>query len=369
MDAIVHTGHRMEAYASVVPLPRPFTPAPLSPQPSRLLAVAPLQLQGRDAIERYLDALNRASPVAERLIRAWSPAEHEWLGVSAVLHAETSHAQPTEVFIGEGQFSFDVEMHTRNAAAAPDAYVVGLPVTGRMSVTLDGVETFAEAGEGVIVDPSRIERTRLSGAAHFVEFYLPRREMLRLAADWAPGAAPHAPLFEPHLRAPLAQRLLFMASQAAELLQAPGPIEGKRMLFRRWIEMIGLCLLHEQPLAQVQHRRGPGLAAPAPASLRRAVDFIQAHADTAIGLTDIAGAACVSVSSLLRQFNGHLGQSPAAFLRVVRLERARTELRGGGALPVRDVALRWGFQNASKFTRAYQQQFGERPSETRTRRG
>jgi len=94
-----------------------------------------------------------------------------------------------------------------------------------------------------------------------------------------------------------------------------------------------------------------------------------AHADTAIGLADIADAACVSVSSLLRQFNGHLGQSPFAFLRAVRLERARTELRSDDAPPARDVALRWGCQNASKFTRAHQQQFGERPSETRTRRG
>jgi len=104
------------------------------------------------------------------------------------------------------------------------------------------------------------------------------------------------------------------------------------------------------------------------ASLRRAVEFIHAHAETAIGLADIADAACISVSSLLRQFNGHLGQSPFGFLRSVRLERARTELRGDGAPPVREVALRWGFQNASKFTRAYRQQFGERPSETRTRR-
>lgn len=350
----------------VVPLPRPTT-TPAPPEPSRLLAVEPLRLQARDSIEHYLDALNRASPVAQRQIRRWAPNGHDWLGVSAVLHADSAGAQPTEVFIGEGHFSFDVEMARRNADAAPDAYVVGLPVTGRLSVTIDGCETIAEAGEGTIVDPARVDHTVLSGEAHFVEFYLPRREMLRLAAEWAPGVEPHAPLFEPHLRAPLAQRLLFMATQAAQLLQAPGPAAGKQMLFGRWIEMMGLCLLHEQPLAQA-HTRRSAMIAPAPASLRRAVDFIHAHADTAIGLADIADAACVSVSSLLRQFSGHLGQSPFAFLRVVRLERARAELRGSGAQPVRDVALRWGFQNASKFTRAYQQQFGERPSETRTRR-
>ncbi len=349
----------------VVPLPRPSPPVP--PEPQRLLAVEPLRLRARDSIEQYLHALNCASPVAERRVHRWSPAGSDWLGVSAVLHAVGGGIQPTEVFIGEGQFSFDVETVRRNADAAPDAYVVGLPLTGCMSVTIDGCETLAGAGEGTIVDPARVDHTMLSGEAHFVEFYLPRREMLRLAAEWAPGVEPHAPLFEPHLRAPLAQRLLFMATQAAQLLQAPGPVEGKRMLFGRWIEMMGLCLLHEQPLARAHQRRSPKIA-PTPLSLRRAVDFIHAHAGTVIGLADIADAACVSVSSLLRQFSAHLGQSPFAFLRVVRLERARAELRNDGAPPVRDVALRWGFQNASKFTRAYQQQFGERPSQTRTRR-
>lgn len=348
----------------VVPLSRPAVPA--RAQPPRLLAVEPLRLHAREGIEQYLDELNRASPVAERLIRRWSPNGEDWLGVSAVLQADLGGTPATEVFIGEGQFSFDVEMARRNADAAPEAYVVGLPVTGRLSVTIDGRETTAEAGEGMIVDPARVDSTLLSGEAHFIEFYLPRREMLRLAAEWAPGVEPHAPLFEPHLRGPLAQRLLFMATQAAQLLQAPGPVEGKRMLFGRWVEMMGLCLLHEQPLAHARSRRVT-MAAPAPASLRRAIDFIHAHADTAIGLADIADAACVSVSSLLRQFNGHLNQSPIAFMRVVRLERARGELRCDGAPPVRDVALRWGFQNASKFTRAYQQQFGELPSETRTR--
>src|SRR6185503_10522273 len=111
-------------------------------------------------------------------------------------------------------------------------------------------------------------------------------------------------------------------------------------------------------------RRSSG-SAPAPAGLRRAIDFIQAHADGAIGLADIAEAACISVSSLLRHFQAHVGMSPYAFLRTVRLERAHEELTRGAPDDIRDIALRWGFQNASKFSRAYHEQFGERPSDTR----
>ena len=61
--------------------------------------------------------------------------------------------------------------------------------------------------------------------------------------------------------------------------------------------------------------------------------------------------------------------SPYAFLRTVRLERAHAELAGGAPDAIRDIALRWGFQNASKFSAAYQAQFGVRPSETRRRHG
>lgn len=360
------------AYASVVALPpsRAYGGGidGSSSGSARLLTAPPLHLGARHDIERYLDELNRASPVAERLIRAWSRGGDDWLGISAVLHSDvaggTQGSPTTEVFIGEGHFSFDVEMTTRNPGAAPDSYVIGLPVTGQLSVTMNGRDTHALAGEGVVVDPSRVERTRLTGESHFVEFYLPRRELQRLAAEWAPGAVPAAPLFEPHLQPALAQRLLFMATQAATVLQSDGPIAGKRMLFRRWIEMIGLSLLQEQPFAEVAARRSP-VGSPAPASLRRALEYIHAHADADIGLADIAEAACTSVSSLLRHFNSHLGQSPFSFLRGVRLDRARNELRGDGALSIREIALRWGFQNASKFTSAYQQRFGERPSETR----
>ena len=92
------------------------------------------------------------------------------------------------------------------------------------------------------------------------------------------------------------------------------------------------------------------------------------NADTSSITIWQASPAPAKASSVLRHFGAQLGMSPYAFLRVVRLERARAELQRGGPEAIRDVALRWGFQNASKFSRAYQEQFGERPSETRGRR-
>jgi AraC-like DNA-binding protein len=270
--------------------------------------------------------------------------------------------------MGECHFGFGLDLRTRNPAAAPAAYAIGLPLAGDMSVTLAGAEVHAGAGEGVIIDPAEVERTRVSGGSHFVEFHLPKSEVLRLASAWTPAIEGRAPRFAPHLSAELAPRLLFMAAQAAHVLQTPGQPAGLRMLFQRWTEMIALTLLHEQHVDNALARRA-NANAPAPASLRRAIDFIQAHADGAIGLADIAEAACISASSLLRHFQAHVGMSPYAFLRTVRLERAHAQLTRGTPDAIRDIALQWGFQNASKFSAAYLEQFGELPSETRRRHG
>ena len=342
-------------------------PASLLPERQRLLTSVPHRFDGRNAIEGYLENLNLASPVAERRITRWGAAPDENLCVGAVLHSPvTGGSWAGEVFMGECHFGFGLDMRTRNPGVAPATYAIGLPLTGAMSVTLGGHEIDARAGEGVIVDPAEVERTQVSGGSHFVEFHLPKSEVLRLATAWTPGAPGRAPRFAPHVSATLAPRLLFMAAQAATVLESPGNPTGARMLFQRWTEMIALTLLHEQHVEASLARRAP-TGAPAPASVRRAIDYIQAHADSAIGLADIAEAACISASSLLRHFGTHLGMSPYAFLRVVRLERARAELQRGGPEAIRDVALRWGFQNASKFSRAYQEQFGEKPSETRGR--
>jgi AraC-like DNA-binding protein len=357
------------AVVAVVSIPHSSALSPASPLPQRLLAGPTLSLDGRDEIEGYLEKLNLASPVAERRITRWGAPGSERLSVGAAVQAfgqSGGDVWANEVFMGECHFGFGLDLRTRNPGAAPAAYAIGLPLAGDMSVTLAGSEVHACAGEGVIIDPAEVERTQVSGGSHFVEFHLPRSEVLRLAGLWTPALEGRAPRFAPHLSAQLAPRLLFMAAQAAHVLETPGQPAGLALLFKRWTEMIALTLLHEQHVDNALARRAAG-SAPAPASIRRAIDFIQAHADGAIGLADIAEAACTSASSLLRHFHAHVGMSPYAFLRTVRLERAHAELERGAADAIRDIALRWGFQNASKFSRAYQEQFGERPSETRTR--
>ena len=63
-------------------------------------------------------------------------------------------------------------------------------------------------------------------------------------------------------------------------------------------------------------------------------------------------------------FKSRLGESPGAVLRRVRLDKSREELRRGDFASIREIARRWQFENASKFSQAYLRRFGELPSAT-----
>jgi AraC-like DNA-binding protein len=334
---------------------------PAPPDSRRQLAVAPSRFESRDLIEGYVHRLNEAMPLAERRILSWGRDTAASLRVAAV-------APPgdRQVFIGEAETSFDLEVRGQASAGPAAPYSVGLVLSGSMAVDLPGGRFVAGPGEGVIIDTARVERTLLTAGSHIVEFQLPKHTLLSLSAELRPGDLDGAPRFAPLLQAALVQRLLGMAALAGSALHAGRDAHSGQVLLRRWTEMIGLTLLDEHAPANSPARQLE--AATPPARLRRALDFIDANAHRPIELADIAEAASISTSALLRQFQAHLGQSPGAFLRQVRLDRAREALQRGSAGTVREVALRWGFQNASKFSKAYQQRFGERPADSFRRR-
>ncbi|MBV1850029.1 AraC family transcriptional regulator [Catellatospora tritici] len=105
----------------------------------------------------------------------------------------------------------------------------------------------------------------------------------------------------------------------------------------------------------------------APAALRRAVAFIDAHAHEPVTLEDIADAAGISARGLQAAFHRHIDTTPMAYLRRVRLERAHRDLQAADPTrgdTVADVARRWGFTSLSRFAADYRQEYGRTPRQT-----
>jgi AraC-like DNA-binding protein len=104
-----------------------------------------------------------------------------------------------------------------------------------------------------------------------------------------------------------------------------------------------------------------------PATVRRAVAFIEENADSDISVADVAASACVTVRAVQLAFRRHLDTTPMAYLRRVRLEHAHAELGAAdprGGLTVTTVAARWGFPSPSRFTTYYRRAYGVTPSHT-----
>ncbi|MCP8940523.1 helix-turn-helix domain-containing protein [Alsobacter sp. SYSU M60028] len=105
-------------------------------------------------------------------------------------------------------------------------------------------------------------------------------------------------------------------------------------------------------------------------AVERAIAFMEAHYGEEIGSAQVAAAAGASVRMLQYAFRTALDTTPTAFLKTIRLDKAREALsRPGCEESVTEVALACGFNHLGEFSRAYARRFGEAPSETRRRRG
>lgn len=103
-----------------------------------------------------------------------------------------------------------------------------------------------------------------------------------------------------------------------------------------------------------------------PATLRRAVAFIDEHAHQDITVADVAAAAHVTIRAVQLAFRRHLDTTPTRYLRRVRLDHAHRQLVT--ADPEREsvtaVAYRWGFTSSSRFAAYYRTAYGVSPSVT-----
>ena len=95
--------------------------------------------------------------------------------------------------------------------------------------------------------------------------------------------------------------------------------------------------------------------------IRAVQAYIRRHLTEALDRTALATLAGFSVPHFHRVFAAHVGESPTAYIRRLRLERAGRKLRMG-AIDIGEVALAAGYESHNAFSKAFKQQFGLSPS-------
>jgi AraC-like DNA-binding protein len=117
--------------------------------------------------------------------------------------------------------------------------------------------------------------------------------------------------------------------------------------------------------ADASSRTLEGAAARRRAALR-ARDFIDAHLDQRLSLSQVCRASYTSARALAYGFREMFGLSPMAYVRCARMAHVRSELY---LMPpqrraVSALAHKWGFWHLSQFAKDYRALFGELPSTT-----
>ncbi|WP_431038503.1 helix-turn-helix domain-containing protein [Pseudomonas yamanorum] len=97
----------------------------------------------------------------------------------------------------------------------------------------------------------------------------------------------------------------------------------------------------------------------------RAREYALSHLDEPLSILDLCNHIGASRRKLQYCFQETLGINPVAYLRALRLNAVRRELRTSTQTHgVQEVAARWGFWHLSRFSGDYRTLFGESPSQT-----
>lgn len=230
---------------------------------------------------------------------------------------------------------------------------MGRPVGGHELMISDGSEAFdlqVPAGHGLyglVFDPAELlDHVR--------------------ARDQADAAPAHRPGVRLQTLTPLQRmRLVGLLREVLRGLEAdPGALmfeASRRSLRDALLTVLGDTLMpagQADAVTPRQQRRQD--------VVRRVRELVTEQPQTYQGVESLCGALHITRRTLQNCFQDSLGISPASYLRLVRLNAVRRELRDGTTgQTIGDVAARWGFWHMGHFSQDYKALFGETPSTTK----
>jgi AraC-like DNA-binding protein len=223
-----------------------------------------------------------------------------------------------------------------------DHHQIVLPRVGNLELEVAGRGGRVEQGVGAFIVAGATHAFRAKGSNGFLVIDLPDRHFDSEQLAWSFDKSAFFPI-EPRV-----QGLLDYASATLERNKPSGTILAYWMM----LLMDGIA----------QGR--PVIPSSEILALNRATVFMRIHASKPIRVTDVCGAAGLSVTRLYALFRKHYGQSPHAALLQFRVEAAR-QLLVRTNLSIAEVAVRTGHGDQSALTRRLRRALGVTPAALR----
>ncbi len=246
-------------------------------------------------------------------------------------------------------------------------YTVCLPVQGRVLASVGASSVAIGDGQGISVCPAsgEVEVEYLSDHCRVLTVTLGRHALER-ELEGMLGHPISSPIrfdlaLDPTRGASLQRSLALVRAELADPAGLGGHGTARHRLGR--LLMNGL-LVGQRHTWSDELRRPAGFEGPR--AIRLAVDAVADRPMAFVTVADVARAANLSVRALEAGFRRHLGTTPMAHVRQVRLARAHDELARAepGTTTVTAVAQRWGFAHYGRFTAEYRRRYGCSPRQT-----
>ncbi|GAB3245496.1 AraC family transcriptional regulator [Chitinimonas naiadis] len=235
-----------------------------------------------------------------------------------------------------------------------EGYCIALIEQGAERFRYRGVEHHAPVGTLAVVNPDEVHTgSRAADEGWSYRVFYPDPGLVKSICEsmdsWQ-GGTPYfteAVINDPDLIVPL-RGLHYALSHEVSALEREA----------RWFDVMGTLLL--------RHAHGHRLRqhiAPERGAVQQVQAALQARYADSPSLIELAAGVGLSPWHLNRVFREQVGLPPHAYLKQVRLSRAKTLLRGGQ--PLVELAGQLGFADQAHFSRQFKQAFGVTPGQYR----
>lgn len=231
-----------------------------------------------------------------------------------------------------------------------DTYALGLTLSGMQCFDYRGARQDSAAGNAIVLHPDEIHNGRSGMETGF------RYRMLYLEPKLVRAALGERAATLPFVSAAVSSDPALVDAVARALSDLERPL-AQIEADERVLDLANAMLALDPAIA----RKAGG--ATALAASERVRQFLDAHIGRSVSSCELEAVSGLDRFTLARHFRRNFGTSPYNYLVMRRLDRARTLLRGEGALA--DIAFACGFADQSHLTRQFRKAFGVTPGRWR----
>lgn len=299
--------------------------------------------------------------VREQIAQTYCPHNLSLSRATEHLDAWLNHKRLSKVGIGVMAYGADVVIE---GIEDQDMLLLMHPLSGEAEIGTSNGPIYCDTGVASVVDTGDLRRMRWSASCtqrvvQISNSVLDDHAMMLMGRPLSKKLN-----FAREMPVPLAGASWWHYASLLSMELSSFPTQSGRIVLDSLETLLILKLLESHP-SNYSDQFQPQACRIAPHHVRKVEQYILAHADQQITLEQLVEVANVSARALFDGFRRFRGTSPMAYLKSVRMERAREDLKSGAnGDTVTEIACRWGFFQFGRFAAQYKRAFGELPSET-----